>query len=295
MNGDTILIKPVIIVGSARSGTTILGQLLQVHSTLFGIVEPRFTWRYGNDRKSDMLRGEDATPEIVSYIRRQFAKRVRESGRIRLLEKTPSNALRLEFVDRVFPDCRIIHVIRNGIDASLSIRSFWNQAAQGIKGVSTGKLQERTAELEFWRYPFYAMEGFRRFAPWPLSILVGRNVWGPRIPGIRNMLKELELIEVCALQWRTCVEAAKLYGKTLPMNRYMEFRLEDLNLEKFHELLQFAELDDEPKVIENFQQIIDPARSTGRRANAETAEMQLLGKWITPTMEWLGYPTDSLK
>lgn len=295
MNDDAILTKPVVIVGSARSGTTILGELLQVHSTLFGIVEPRFTWQYGNDKKSDMLRGGDATPEIVSYIRTKFANRVRKSGRVRLIEKTPSNSLRLEFVDRVLPDCKIIHIIRNGIDASLSIRSYWNQAAQGIKGTNPGKFQERAGELEFWRLPSYAMEAVRRFVPWPLTKLVGPNVWGPRIPGIREMLKELELIEVCALQWRTCVEAARHYGVTLPADRYLEIRLEDLTLEKFREVLEFAELVEEPAVIENFQKTIDPARSKGRRENASSAEIQLLGRWIASTMDSLGYPTDLLR
>lgn len=242
-----------------------------------------------------MLCGEDATPEIISYIRTQFARRVRESGRVRMLEKTPSNSLRLEFVDRVFPDCRIIHIIRNGIDSTLSIQSYWNQGAQGVKGIKSKKLQERAGELEYWRYPYYAMEAIRRFAPWPLSKIVGRNVWGPRIPGIRNMLKELELIEVCALQWRTCVEAARHYGARLPADRYMEIRLEELTWEKLRTVLEFAELTEEPAVMEKFQESFNPARSTGRRDHANSAEMKLLGKWITPTMEWLGYPTDLLK
>ncbi len=289
MDDSSLLAKPVVIVGSARSGTTILGELLQVHSTLFGIVEPRFTWRYGNDHKSDMLRGSDATEEIVAYIRRQFARQVRESGRIRLLEKTPSNALRLEFVDRVFPDSKIIHIIRNGIDSSLSIRSYWNQAAHGIKGVNPGKFRERLKELELRRIPNYAVEAVRRFAPKPLSSLVGSNVWGPRIPGIRGLMQDLELLEVCALQWRTCVEAACHWGASMPSDRYMQIKLEDLNLESFRSILQFAELNEEAEVIDNFHRTIDPDRSTGRRSKASDADIEILAKWIRPTMEWLGY------
>lgn len=289
MDEDSLLKKPVVIVGSARSGTTILGELLEVHSTLLSIVEPRFTWLYGNDGKSDMLRASDATPEIAAYIRRQFAKQVRESGRSRLLEKTPSNALRLEFVDQVFPDSKIIHIIRNGVDSSLSIRSYWNQAAHGIKGVSPGKLQERLKELELRRIPNYAVEAMRRFAPKPFSSLVGFNVWGPRIPGIRGLMHDLELLEVCALQWRTCVEAARYWGASMPADRYMEIKLEDLTLEIFRSILSFAELSEEPAVIDNFRQTIDPARSTGRRCKASNAEIATIDKWIRPTMEWLEY------
>ena len=185
--------------------------------------------------------------------------------------------------------------MRNGIDASLSIRSFWHQAAQGIKGVNAGKFQERTGELEFWRVPSYAMEALRRFAPWPLTKLVGPNLWGPRIPGMREMLKELDLLEVCALQWRTCVEAAMQYGETMPADRYMELKLEELNLEKFREILEFAELEEEPEIIENFQRVMDPSRSTGRRSKANNDEVRLLNRWIMSTMERLDYPTALLE
>lgn len=292
MSDEAVLEKPVIVVGSARSGTSILGELIQVHSTLHGIVEPRLTWRYGNDKKSDMLKPEDARPEVIAHIRRQFARQVREAGCARMLEKTPSNALRLEFVDRVFPDAKIIHITRNGIDSSLSIRSFWHQAAHGIKGTMPGKLSQRLKEVQLSQIPIYAFEAVRRFAPWPLSKLVGQNVWGPRIPGIRKLLKELDLLEVCALQWRMCVESAKLYGETLPADRYLEIRLEDLNLVTFRKILEFAGLEEEEEVMQNFQNVMDPTKSTARRSKATSEDLKTLRQWITPTMHWLGYPMD---
>lgn len=240
-----------------------------------------------------MLRADDARPKVIAHIHRQFARQVSQAGRERLLEKTPSNALRLEFVDRVFPDSKIIHIIRNGIDSSLSIRSLWHSAAHGIQGTRPGVLRERLKELRLRQVPRFAVEAMRRFAPWPLSKLVGPNVWGPRIPGIREMMKELELIEVCALQWRSCVEAACHAGTNLPSDRYMEIKLEDLTLDKFRELLQFAELAEESAVIENFRATIDPERSTSRRSIASDSEIQLLKKWIGPTMDFLGYTMPS--
>ena len=294
MDADQFLAKPVIVVGSARSGTTILGELLEVHSKLFGIVEPRFTWRYGNDRKSDMLRAQDATPPVIEYIRTKFAQQVEQSGRERLLEKTPSNSLRLGFVDAVLPDCKFVHIIRNGVDSALSIRSYWNQAAHGVKGSNPGNIKKRIKEIELSRIPIYTKEVVRRFAPESLRGLVGSNVWGPRIPGIRELLGELDLLEVCALQWRTCVEAACHFGRSLPTDRYMEVKLEELNLDRFREILSFAELEEEDTVISNFQEKIDPNLSTGRKSKATPAELDLLNKWITPTMHWLGY-SDSLQ
>lgn len=294
MTNDTVLAKPVIVLGSPRSGTTVLGQLLQAHSSLLGLVEPRLTWQYGNDKKSDMLRPEDARPEVIAYIRGRFAKEVRDGRRVRLLEKTPSNALRIGFVERVLPDCKVIHITRNGVDASLSIRSYWKQAAHGISGVTPGRFRERLKELQLSRLPNYAVEAARRFAPAPLRGVVGQNVWGPRIPGIRGMLAELDLLEVCALQWRTCVEAARHYGAQMPADRYHEVRLEELDADRLRRVLDFAELTPEPELMDNFEKTFAHDRSTARRSAATPDDLRLLRRWITPTMDWLGYPRSHL-
>ena len=70
-------------------------------------------------------------------------------------------------------------------------------------------LRQRLKEVQLRRLPHYAREAARRFAPKALTPMVGPNVWGPRLPGIEGLLKDLELLEVCALQWRTCVELTR--------------------------------------------------------------------------------------
>ena len=289
MTDDQLLAAPVIVVGSPRSGTTALGEMLEIHSTLHGLVEPRLTWRYGNDGKSDVFRPEDATPAIIAHIRRTFARHVREAGRSRLLEKTPSNALRVEFVRRVFPDAKIIHIVRNGIDSSLSIRSFWEKAAHGIKIVRKGAFSQRLKEIRPSQVPHYALEAMRRMAPRPFTSAIGKNMWGPRLPGMRGMLRDLELLEVCALQWRTCVETAKHAGANLSSDHYFEFKLEELNRAKFDELLDFADLASEKELIENFEAKFQPDLAQGRRNDAAEEDIETILRWITPTMQWLGY------
>ena len=197
---DELLKKPVIIVGPPRSGTTVLALILMQHPELTYLDEPRLVWRYGNDRKSDMLSPEDATPAVCAHIRSEFAKAVRESGRPRLLEKTPANSLRLGFVDRVLPDCKIIHIMRNGVESVLSIRRFWTQHAAGVK---RSKLLQRLREVGLRRAPFYAKEMLRRSLGRRIPGMVNKPVWGPRIPGIDALLRDLDLLAVCALQWRT--------------------------------------------------------------------------------------------
>lgn len=288
---DQLLHKPIVIVGSARSGTTMLGELFEAHRELYSCVEPRLIWKFGNDRKSDLLRPDDARPEVIAHIRREFAKQVREAGASRLLEKTPSNALRVDFVDQVLPDSKILHIIRNGLDSTLSIHSYWNRSAQGIKHVEKGRLKQRLKEVSLSRLPYYAMEATRRFAPGPIRRLVGQNVWGPRIPGLRGLLNDLELIEVCALQWRMCVESACLAGRQLPSDRYLEIRLEDLSPDVMRQIFTFCELEEDPAVWDLFNERYDPKMASYRKTEADPEMIAKARRWIDPTMRWLGYDT----
>ena len=72
-------------------------------------------------------------------------------------------------------------------------------------------------------------------------------------------------------------------------DRYHELKLESLDLAAFQQVLDFVELSLEPEVLENFNNIFDPARATARRTSAEQSDLALLKKWIEPTMLWLGY------
>lgn len=278
--------RPIVVIGAPRSGTTLLGQLLGAHPALCHIDEPRLTWKYGNDGKGDMLTGADARPDVCRFIRERFAEAVRNGGKQRLIEKTPSNSLRMEFVERVLPGCLFVHITRDGVESSLAIRRFWQQHARGVK---PQKLWERLREIKPRQFPYYGKEFIRRVMPKPLAGLVKQPVWGPRIPGIDSLLKELELIEVCALQWRTCVEAACHYGRTLPADRYMECRLEEMSPELLESVLEFCQLDSSPEVEATFARDFDAGQTRHRRAAASDEDLELIHRWTESTLKWLGY------
>ena len=95
---------PVILVGTQRSGTTWLGDLFALHPRLAYWPEPRHVWTWGNSYKpDDVLTEADARPVVVRHIRSVFERFVRRHGKDRLVEKTPSNCLRVPFVHAVFP------------------------------------------------------------------------------------------------------------------------------------------------------------------------------------------------
>lgn len=277
--------RPIVVIGSPRSGTTLLGNLLGEHPRLAHLVEPRLTWKFGNDAKSDMLRPEDARPEVCRHIRRTFAKVVQDAGKERLIEKTPSNALRMEFVERVLPGCLFVHIIRDGVESVLSIRGFWQRYARGFEKARIG---QRLREINVRRAPHYFKEVVRRAMPQRFSGLMGQPVWGPRIPGIDGLLKDLSVLEVCCLQWRMSVESACHYGRQLPADRYLECRLEDMSFELLESVLEFCQLSTTPEMRAGFEAHFDEGLTTRRRSQAEPDVLQTILKWIGPTMQWLG-------
>ena len=58
--------SPIILIGTHRSGTTWLGQVLSRHSSLAYWVEPRYVWSWGNNYKpDDVLTKINAKPRII--------------------------------------------------------------------------------------------------------------------------------------------------------------------------------------------------------------------------------------
>lgn len=284
---DQYLQQPVIVVGAPRSGTTFLGTLLSQHPALAFVGEPRLTWRYGNDGKSDMLRAADARPNVRQHIRSVFGGAVRDAGRQRLLEKHPSNSLRMEFVDAVLPGCLFIHIIRDGVESVISMQQYWNQHSSGV---NPQKLLQRLREAKLRQLPYYAGELARRLLP---SGKFKGHLWGPRIPGLETLVKELDVVDITCMQWRMCVEAACHYGRQLPSDRYFECRLEDMSPDLIRQVLDFAKLDDSPEVWAEFEKKFDSDSTTYRRSGADEELVQRISRTLEPTMQWLGYGASS--
>ena len=70
--------------------------------------------------------------ELFASVHRDYASR---RGRSRWADKTPRYALRLDFIDRLFPDAQVLHVIRDGRDvvASHRARSGYSAAVRAVE------------------------------------------------------------------------------------------------------------------------------------------------------------------
>jgi len=286
LNRD-LLQRPIFIVGSPRSGTSILGKILRAHPAVVYLGEPRLIWKHGNEQRSDVLRAEHASNLIASSVRERLLALGQSQDGLRLVEKTPQNALRLEFVDRIFPDCLVIHVIRNGRSAVPSIRDNWLKFSTSR---NPSALVRRFREMDLRRAHHYIREGMQRFLPARLSRVVGRPVWGPQLPGIQQMLSDMELIDVCCLQWRWSVESACNFGRAfMPANRYLEIRLEEFGRGTLERLVDFVGLEESAEMWRYFEESFRAAKTEDRRDDLTPREKARMDRWLIPTIRHLGY------
>ena len=97
---------PVIIIGSGRSGTNMLRDII---TSIDGFKtwdcdEINPIWRYGNrDYPSDEIPISKLTPKIKKYIRQRFHGLYKISKSKFIVEKTCANSLRLKYVFNIFP------------------------------------------------------------------------------------------------------------------------------------------------------------------------------------------------
>jgi hypothetical protein len=126
---------PVFISGCNRGGTSILSLLLGQHPQLRNVGkgphhEGQWIWKRrfydGSHHRwavppwlATLRKTEaDATPEILEYFRQAFAS---ACAGTRMVEKTPSNAIRIPFINCLYPDCTVIHVLRDGRHTAASL------------------------------------------------------------------------------------------------------------------------------------------------------------------------------
>jgi hypothetical protein len=141
------------IAGAGRSGTTLLRLMLDAHPELSIPPETGFipvvskirfpwsglrkafyqavtgfhTWKNFNLPKEDfyreLLQVEPFTvPEGIRSFYRAYAGR---HGKKRWGDKTPSYGSHLSAIQKILPESRFIHVIRDGRDVALSMRGLW--------------------------------------------------------------------------------------------------------------------------------------------------------------------------
>jgi hypothetical protein len=185
--------------------------------------EINYVWRHGNTTlNTDELKPEHARFEVIRYIRGRFEKLRSKSNSQIIAEKTCANSLRVDFVHTVFPEARIIHLIRDGRAVAESARRCW-KARPEIR-----YLLEKARYVPPRDIPYYGFRYLRyQFGRLTMHDTM-QSSWGPRFAGLDELVKEKELIEVCGIQWKVCLEAAESAMRQLPSDQAITLRYEDI-------------------------------------------------------------------
>lgn len=297
----------VSVVGAARSGTTLLAEHILAHHPQIGYwSEPNHVWNYGNLYSKNEVRGAaDASDEVKEHIRSSFRAQWEKQGRPPVvLEKTPANCLRIPFIREVFPDAKLIHLVRDGRDVALSAAvewrggknldqehgSIWSRIHDGMQVIwDQVVLRDALSTIRLRQVPYYAWRALELIR---IRIAGTGATWGPRIPGLREIADSRALIETCAVQWRECVDRVLASWPEEPAGTAIKVRYEDLLDEPRREVrrvLEFVGLD--------LCEAIETELGDVRRENKRKWESQLNDHDYTAVMaeigsmlERLGYP-----
>lgn len=323
---------PVLIIGCARSGTTLLYNVLAEVESLWSIgYESRAiiecdhspaarSWESGALTAADLtavgrerlLRAFDSAAAPGSYWRRvnqlrgalnrtrayaglkrrgragagaaaavpgaglgvfragaRLRRRLSPPGRpIRLLEKTPENCLRLPFLQALFPDARVIFLVRDG---RANVHSL----------------------LEGWRQP-HLFPGYR--TPLPItSPGQTRGRWAfTLIPGWRALV-DRPLEEICAHQWAVCNTAVLDYAAAAGALPVLTVRYEALVADTDATLAAIAGFlglrpADIPAYGRGLPEVNVVSRPGAEKWRAEAEAIARVSPILAPVMARLGYP-----
>jgi Sulfotransferase family/Aspartyl/Asparaginyl beta-hydroxylase len=183
--------RPLFIVSAPRAGSTLLFDLVarfgdvftlggESHEIIRGIPELHPAARgYASDR----LTQAEARPELAAALREGFSQRLVDRAgrsyldlpagerphRVRLVEKTPANALRIPFLRAIFPGALFVHLSR---DPRQNISSL----------------------VEGWRARRFL--AYRGMPGWPY------RDWSFLLPPGWPLLADCSLVEIAAHQWQ---------------------------------------------------------------------------------------------
>ncbi len=134
--------RPIIIISAPRSGSTLLFELLSNSESLWtiggeshAVIEKHKQLNItAKGFASNALDISDWDADIDQQLKADFEAALRDHqgkpyqkglGPIRFLEKTPKNSLRIDFLNKLFPDARFIYLVRDPKENVASIMQAW--------------------------------------------------------------------------------------------------------------------------------------------------------------------------
>jgi hypothetical protein len=249
----------VFIVGSPRSGTTILGELLDKHPYVGQWYEPYFVWdRFFRETPHDERTAADATSRVKEQICRDYTNYKQKKKCLVLVDKSPRNSLKIPFILEIFPGAKFLHLLRDGRDVTLSIHKEWIRRRHIVENpAEKGKFNYleaiRVIRKFLTRQPFirdkikalwFETHGHFFDKTKHLNRLrwKGEIGWGPRFNSWESIYYQSALLQFNAYQWLNCIMCIKQNWHLIPKHHRLTIRYEDLIRDqdkKISEILSF--------------------------------------------------------
>ena len=244
--------KPVFILGTGRSGTTLLGMLLGMHFKTGFLNEPKALWHslfpyedivgnYTDNVAFYRLNASMAEASIVRDAHRMYGFYLWLLGKDRVVDKYPELIFRINFVKAIFPDARFILLIRDGYDTCVSIDA-WSQ--------TNGRTANHVTE-DWWG---------KNQKKWNLLLdEVVKNDAQLR-PSYDDLKQVNDHKNMAALEWcLTMKEGSKLLKD--PAHDILPVKYETLTHhpeETLNTLLDYMDLPPDPKMIAYAKKVVRP-------------------------------------
>ncbi|MBC8123129.1 MAG: sulfotransferase [Gemmatimonadaceae bacterium] len=152
-----------------------------------------------------------ANPKMEQYLKLAIKKHLKHFNGKRFLNKNPDNSVRMRYLNKLFPDARFIHIVRDGRAVCNSLLKFREAAAEFFgpehRHATNGVKVKAWSDIEqYWRTdPAYA----------------------------------------AGLVWREVMETVERDSKFITPDRYLEFRYEDFvaaPMDYLEKISRFSEL-----------------------------------------------------
>lgn len=244
--------KPIFIIGTGRSGSTILGVVLSMHRDVGFLNEPKALWHFvypfediiGSYSLGDSyykLNEDNLDEPIINRAHKIYGAYLAVVFVNRVVDKYPELVFRIPFIKGIFPDAKFIFLVRNGWDTCQSI-SNWSK-----------------------RRSIYLNEDIHDW--WGLNDRKWQNFVEQVVkkdPFLQNVYQEIRFLKShtqrAAVEWIASMREGYKQMNNYPSDIYL-LRYEELCKNPFKELgylSEFCELSHDDKIIKYGTSVLRP-------------------------------------